>query len=109
AVSGLLRGGAASAGAGLRGDGMSRSAPATPASLSRLETLVSPLVGVVSSVDSVLAAPDDARAVKLVARTAATGPTLGVDSRHLDAGSGGCAESPGVARAAAIGEAVERY
>jgi ribosomal protein S12 methylthiotransferase accessory factor len=86
-------------------------APATPLreSLARLERLVSPWTGAVGEVHEVLAAPEDARLPRYAVALPDTAPLLGFRADHLGESSGGCAESRERARAAAIGEAVERY
>jgi ribosomal protein S12 methylthiotransferase accessory factor len=93
------------------GGGLVRDSPATPLreSLARLERLVSPWSGVVREVYEVLAARDDARLPRFAAVLGDVRPLLGFHPDHLDESSGGCAEDRGRARAAAIGEAVERY
>jgi ribosomal protein S12 methylthiotransferase accessory factor len=65
-----------------------------------LESLVSPYVGVVRGVQEVLAGPQDVRL-----------PTMWCETAHLgfQHSGGGSGASPEAARAAAIGEAVERY
>jgi ribosomal protein S12 methylthiotransferase accessory factor len=78
-------------------------------SLPRLESLVSPLTGIVRRVDAQLAPPDDARLIRIGTRTAGTDGTTAASRGALDAGTGGWAEREPVARAAAIGEAAERY
>ncbi len=75
-------------------------------SLRRLESLVSPFVGVVRGVEDVLAAPDDIRLVNVFCETGHVRELVGSSDRHSGGGSGPTPES---ARAAAIGEAVERY
>lgn len=65
-----------------------------------LESLVSPYVGVVRGVQEVLAGPQDVRLASMWCETAHVG------FRHTGGGSGTTARE---ARAAAIGEAVERY
>lgn len=88
-----------------------RSRPPTPLaeSLARLETLVSPLTGIVRRVDAQLAPPDDARLIRVGTRAAGTDVTTAAARGALDAGTGGWAEREPAARAAAIGEAAERY
>jgi len=85
--------------------------PPTPLgeALSRLERLVSRWTGVVREVHEVLAAPDDARLPRLAAVLADPAPLLGFRPAHLEESSGGSAASRAQARAAAIGEAAERY
>ena len=78
-------------------------------SLTRLEALVSPSTGIVRDVYEILALPDDARLARLATTLADTRPLLGVRPRHLEEPSGGSADTRERARAAAIGEAVERY
>jgi len=86
-------------------------APPTPleGSLERLEKLVSPWTGVVRDVHEVLAARDDARLPRLAAVLADAKPLLGFRPGHLEESSGGSADMRLRARAAAIGEAAERY
>jgi ribosomal protein S12 methylthiotransferase accessory factor len=70
--------------------------------MSALELACSRYVGIVVHVDELLAAPDDSRLTHVVAVGAdASGP--------LEPGGSGYAASPADARAAALGEAVERY
>ena len=85
--------------------------PPTPLaeSLPRLERLVSPFTGVVRAVHEVLAPPHDARLVRLATAPPDMRPLLGFHPDHLDDTSGGSAETRAQARAAAIGELVERY
>ena len=71
-----------------------------------LESLVSPYVGVVRGVQEVLAGPQDVRLATMWCESAHAGALLGVETAHTGGGSG---SSAGEARAAAIGEAVERY
>jgi ribosomal protein S12 methylthiotransferase accessory factor len=78
-------------------------------SLPRLETLVSPYTGVVRRLHTLLAGPDDARLIRIGATTADTAGLTGADSEPLEGGAGGWAELADRARAAAIGEAAERY
>lgn len=70
--------------------------------MSALEAVCSPYVGIVTDVDALLAAPADSRLTHVVASGAA-GP------QPFEAGGAGYAADPRAARAAAIGEAVERY
>ena len=80
----------------------------TPAaeSLRRLDTLVSPYVGVVRGVREILCAPDDVRLANIFCETGHAGTLIGASNTHPGSGSG-----PGraAARAAALGEAIERY
>jgi ribosomal protein S12 methylthiotransferase accessory factor len=87
-----------------------QSCPPTPLrdSLPRLETLVSPYAGVVSALHEVLAGPDDARLIRIGATVAALEPRRGRGD-PFEGGTGGWAERRDEARAAAIGEAAERY
>jgi len=78
-------------------------------SLPRLETLVSPYTGIVRRVHALLAAPDDARLIRIGATTADTSVLTGAHPEPLEGGTGGWAEQACEARAAAIGEAAERY
>ena len=71
-----------------------------------LESLVSPYVGVVRGVQEVLAGPQDVRLATMWCESAHAGALLGVETAHTGGGSGSSAAE---ARAAAIGEAVERY
>jgi ribosomal protein S12 methylthiotransferase accessory factor len=74
--------------------------------LARLERAVSPLVGIVSTVVRTTYAPDDARLAHWACAVNPAGRTLG--SRAVDYGGGSHADGER-ARAAALGEAVERY
>lgn len=67
-----------------------------------LEAACSRYVGIVAHADALLAAPDDSRLTHVVA----LGPAPADD---LDGGGAGYAADPAAARAAAIGEAIERY
>ncbi len=78
-------------------------------SLRRLETLQSPYTGIVRSAHELLAAPDDARLVNVGCEIAAGSGLLGASLSHLDGGSGGSHVHAEAARAAALGEAAERY
>lgn len=82
--------------------------PPTPleVSLDRLDTLVSPYVGVVRGVEEVLAEPWDIPLRSLCCETGYLGSLVGAGASQIGAGSGTTARA---ARAAAIGEAVERY
>lgn len=71
-----------------------------------LESLVSPYVGVVRGVQDVLAGPEDVRLATAWCESAHTQTLLGAAVTHSGGGSG---VSTAEARAAAIGEAVERY
>jgi ribosomal protein S12 methylthiotransferase accessory factor len=75
-------------------------------SLARLETLVSPYTGVVRGAEEVLAAADDIRAPSVFCQTGRSSALVGAGKEHRGAGAG---PTIGAARAAAIGEAVERY
>jgi ribosomal protein S12 methylthiotransferase accessory factor len=85
--------------------------PATPLteSLPRLESLVSRYTGIVRELHTVLVAPDDARLVKVAATSPAAAVLSEAERGVLDDGAGGYAPSTERARAAAIGEAAERY
>jgi ribosomal protein S12 methylthiotransferase accessory factor len=84
--------------------------PATRApegeALRRLRTLVSPLTGLVSSVDEILTAPSDARLVLINSRVADLNQLFG-RSPSLEAG--GYSPTRDGALAAALGEVAERY
>lgn len=67
-----------------------------------LEATCSRYVGIVTHVDELLAAPDDSRLTHVFAIGAA-GP------EGLEPGGSGYAASPATARAAALGETIERY
>jgi ribosomal protein S12 methylthiotransferase accessory factor len=86
------------------------SRPPTPLdqSLARLETLVSPYTGIVRRIDVHLVGPDDARLIRIGAKTADGDQVTGAGRGALD-GTCGWAEHEPHARAAAIGEAAERY
>ena len=71
-----------------------------------LASLVSPYVGVVRGVQEVLAGPQDVRLVTMWCESAHAATLVGSPVAHSGGGSG---TSPANARAAAIGEAVERY
>jgi ribosomal protein S12 methylthiotransferase accessory factor len=71
-----------------------------------LESLVSPYVGVVRGVQEVLAGPQDVRLSTTWCESAHAGALVGAAVAHIGGGSG---PSLPAARAAAIGEAVERY
>jgi ribosomal protein S12 methylthiotransferase accessory factor len=75
-------------------------------SLSRLESLVSPLTGLVAGTGEIMHAADDARLVKVGAQLADHVPLVGTP---LDNRPGGAASDYGAALAAAVGEAAERY
>ncbi len=75
-------------------------------SLRRRETLVSPYTGLVHAVHASLASPDDGRFATAACELAATEAILG---HALDASAGGAGGTFDQARAAAIGEAAERY
>jgi ribosomal protein S12 methylthiotransferase accessory factor len=82
-----------------------RDRPLTPEreSLRRLETLLSPYTGVVRDVHTLLTNPLEAPLVKVKSRIARHAEDQG------ELGSGGYASSIDRARAAALGEAAERY
>lgn len=88
-----------------------RDRPLTPLgeSLPRLESLVSQYTGVVRRVHTILASPDDARLIRVGATTSDTRQVIDADLGRRDGDGGGCAERMSEARAAAIGEAAERY
>lgn len=69
-------------------------------------SLVSPYVGVVRGVQEVLAGPEDVRLVTMWCESAHAATLVGSPVAHSGGGSG---TSVAEARAAAIGEAVERY
>ncbi|MGH2934558.1 MAG: YcaO-like family protein [Gaiellaceae bacterium] len=71
-----------------------------------LDSLVSPYVGVVRGVQEVLAGPQDVRLSTMWCESAHAGRLVGAAVAHAGGGSGLSAPA---ARAAAIGEAVERY
>jgi len=71
-----------------------------------LASLVSPYVGVVRGVQEVLGGPQDVRLVTMWCETAHAATLVGSPVAHGGGGSGACTVD---ARAAAIGEAVERY
>jgi ribosomal protein S12 methylthiotransferase accessory factor len=75
-------------------------------SLPRLETLVSPYTGLIGTADEVLSAPDDIRAFTFSCETAEARGLIGHPVSGLGGGSG---INRHAARAAALGEAVERY
>jgi ribosomal protein S12 methylthiotransferase accessory factor len=77
--------------------------------LAPLEQLVSPYTGIVRHAPRFLHAPDEPRLAKVGAETTAGADVLGVDLAHLAGGSGGSAATVDAARAAALGEAAERY
>ena len=76
------------------------------ASLERLEAVVSPIAGLVTATVRNTCAPDEARLVWVSGRTASCSRTTGAS---IPEWSGGTHPSNDVARAAALGEAVERY
>ena len=78
----------------------------TTVALSRLAEAVSPLVGIVSTVVRTTYAPADARLPHWACAVSPTGRTLG--SASVDYGGGSHADDLR-ARAAALGEAIERY
>jgi ribosomal protein S12 methylthiotransferase accessory factor len=82
--------------------------PPTPLadSLARLESLVSPYTGLIRGAEEVLAGPDDIRAPSVFCQTGGCGDLVDAGNEHRGAGAG---QSLQAARAAAIGEAVERY
>lgn len=75
-------------------------------SLRRLETLVSPHTGVVRAVESTLATTDDAPLVTVSCDLADTRVSIGA---AIDANAVAWSSVPDAARAAALGEAAERY
>lgn len=85
--------------------------PATPLadSLARLETLVSPYTGLVRFTYEVLAAPDDARLVRIGSEATDHAALLGAPLDHIRDGSGGSGVSRDAAVAAAVAETAERY
>jgi ribosomal protein S12 methylthiotransferase accessory factor len=74
-----------------------------------LERLVSPYTGIVREVSGFLYATDEPRLAKVGAAATGGSALLGVDLGHLEGASGGSAVSVAEARAAALGEAAERY
>ena len=76
------------------------------ASLERLEAVVSPISGLVTATVTSTYAPDEARLVWVSGRTASCSRTT---SASIPEFTGGTHPSSHVARAAALGEAVERY
>jgi ribosomal protein S12 methylthiotransferase accessory factor len=82
--------------------------PPTPLaeSLARLDTLVSPYTGVVRGAEEVLASADDIRTPSVFCQTGRCAALVGAGGEQRGAGAGATIEA---ARAAAIGEAVERY
>jgi len=60
-------------------------------SLPRLETLVSPYTGIVRRLHALLAAPDDARLIRIGATTADTSTLTGAHPEPLEGGTGGWA------------------
>lgn len=75
---------------------------------SALESFVSPHVGVVRAVDELLGAPDDARLFHAVAFAGDQRQLLGAGAETFEGGTG-YGPSRATARAAALGEAIERY
>jgi ribosomal protein S12 methylthiotransferase accessory factor len=75
-------------------------------SLRRLETLVSPYTGLIGTADEVLSAPDDIRAFTFSCESADANGLIGHPVSGL---GGGSSANRHAARAAALGEAVERY
>lgn len=73
---------------------------------SNLESLCSPYCGIVNKVDEVLSQPELPNLVSISSAEASTIPTLG---RSVNIRAGGIGHSRASARAAALGEAVERY
>ena len=82
--------------------------PPTPlaTSLAKLESLVSAYVGIVRGAEEVLAGPDDILAPSIVCQTGHCRGLVGGGGEHRGAGAG---PTLAAARAAALGEAVERY
>lgn len=78
----------------------------TPVALARLDEAVSPLVGIVSTAVRTTYAPDDSRLPHWACAVSPTRRTLG--SASVDYGGGAHADDL-QARAAALGEAIERY
>lgn len=79
------------------------------AGLRRLERCVSPHLGIVNDLYELMRAPDDARLIRYTCAAASSSRLLGVPLDHLDGASGGLAFDRDAARAAAVGELVERY
>lgn len=82
--------------------------PPTPVALSlaKLESLVSAYVGVVRGADEVLALTDDMPAPSVICQTGHCRELVGAGDAHRGTGAGPTIAD---ARAAAVGEAVERY
>jgi len=78
-------------------------------SLGRLETLVSPYTGLVRFTYEVLAAPDDARLVRVGSESTDHAALLGAPLDHIRDGSGGSGVCRDAAVAAAVAETAERY
>ena len=74
-----------------------------------LAEVVSPYVGLVTELDELLPSPDDARHFHAVAAPAASLLTLGADGPRPRSPGSGYGHERGPARAAAVGEALERY
>jgi ribosomal protein S12 methylthiotransferase accessory factor len=74
--------------------------------LPRLERLLSPLTGIVTSVTELLAPPDDARVARVGCSTADFEDVLGFDA---DLRPGGWGPTREIALAACLGEVAERY
>lgn len=82
--------------------------PFTPLgdALARLDAAISPLVGIVTQVTRTMHMPDEARLPNLACRLGSALRTLGAPTVEY---GGGAHPDPRRARAAAIGEAIERY
>ena len=87
-------------------DVLDRPFTSAAAALARLDQAVSPLVGIVSTAVRTTYAPDDSRLRHWACAVSPTGRTLG--SASVDYGGGAHANDL-QARAAALGEAIERY
>jgi ribosomal protein S12 methylthiotransferase accessory factor len=78
-------------------------------SLSRLERLVSPLTGVVRRLYEPLRGPCEPALFRIAAEATGGSALLGTPLEHVREGTGGAGPTRAGAKAAAIGEAVERY
>ena len=74
-----------------------------------LESFVSPLVGIVPDVHELTRGAGEPALVRFACRPPASRRLLGCSLDHLDGASGGAGLDRGLARAAAIGEILERY
>ena len=73
-----------------------------------LAALCSPYTGIVSTVEECLCMPTDARLIRVACELASSSSLLGASLRHIQ-GVGGAGFTLAEARAAAVGEAAERY